>query len=366
MRSIIAILVLAPILGSRAADAQTAAPAIAPLPPPLEAVELEAEAGRLVVGIAEMPPYAIALDDGAWSGIAVDLWRMTAEELDLDYEFAPAESTGLHAGVVDGRFDIAFPVVAASAVERSADLTIPFDAAPIGVAEMRSSGLLDVVRNLLGLQFLIIVATLSALLLAVGAVVWLIERRRNADQFSPGVVRGLGDGFWWAGVTLTTIGYGDKAPVTPAGRAVAMLWMLVGLVVSSALTASLVTLAGVDDGSRRVVLPDDLRGDRVGVVSDGIVAGLLDDAEIAYETVETIQTGLAAVRAGRLDAFVGPAPTLSTAVTGALTVEETRLQPLLVTMAASEGSDLVERLDHAFLARMASPGWLDLRQRYAD
>jgi voltage-gated potassium channel len=35
-------------------------------------------------------------------------------------------------------------------------------------------------------------------------------------------------GIYWAVVTLTTVGYGDLAPVTPQGRALATLLMLVG------------------------------------------------------------------------------------------------------------------------------------------
>ncbi|GGK48235.1 ion channel [Salinarimonas ramus] len=334
------------------------------MPIPVAPAPVSPERETLVVGIAEMPPYAIAMEDGAWSGAAVDLWRMTAEELGLDYELVAAQGRALAQGVADGSFDLALPLVASAEAERAVDLTVAIEAAPVGVARMRTNGILEVVRNLLGVQFLIIVATLSVLLLVVGAIIWVIERRRNETQFSPGIVRGLGDGFWWAGVTLTTIGYGDKAPVTLAGRAVAMIWMLVGLVVSAALTASLVTLAGVGDGTQRIVLPEDLRGERVGVVPGSAVAGLLDDAGIAHEPVDTVEAGLEAVRSGRLDAFAGPAPTLSAAVSGRLVVEETRIRPLHVTVAAPEGSSLVETLDRAFLDRLAGPGWLELRRRY--
>jgi len=42
-------------------------------------------------------------------------------------------------------------------------------------------------------------------------------------------VHSLFDSFWWAMVTVTTIGYGDIYPVTTAGRIVAMILMLVGI-----------------------------------------------------------------------------------------------------------------------------------------
>ncbi|WP_349371841.1 ion channel [Salinarimonas sp.] len=320
----------------------------------------------LVVGVAEMPPYAIRLEDGAWSGLAVDLWRITAEELGLSYRLVDAQGRGLADGLAQGRFDLALPALADAEAERAVDFTVAIEPAAIGVARPRSNGVLEVARNLFGFQFLAVVASLSVLLLAVGAVVWAIERRRNPEQFSPGLVRGLGDGFWWAGVTLTTIGYGDKAPVTLLGRGVAMLWMLVGLVVSAALTASLVTLAGVGDGTRRLVLTDDLGGAVVGARPGSVVAGVLDDAGIAVEPFATVEAGLEGVRAGWIDAFAGPAPTLRAAVTGTLVVAETRARPLRIAVGLPEGSPLVETLDRAFLDRLASPGWAALRRRYGE
>jgi voltage-gated potassium channel len=38
-----------------------------------------------------------------------------------------------------------------------------------------------------------------------------------------------GDGLWWAIVTMTTVGYGDEYPVTPAGRVVGVFVMLIGV-----------------------------------------------------------------------------------------------------------------------------------------
>lgn len=47
-----------------------------------------------------------------------------------------------------------------------------------------------------------------------------------------------GDALWWAIVTVTTVGYGDYAPVTPAGRSIAVVLMLVGIGLIGAITAN--------------------------------------------------------------------------------------------------------------------------------
>ena len=46
--------------------------------------------------------------------------------------------------------------------------------------------------------------------------------------------------FWWAIVTMTTVGYGDKTPITPLGKGVAAVTMFIG-VLSLAMPVSVVT-----------------------------------------------------------------------------------------------------------------------------
>ena len=51
----------------------------------------------------------------------------------------------------------------------------------------------------------------------------------------------LGDAIWWSIVTVTTVGYGDISPVTPMGRIVASILMLMGIGFISSLTSTLST-----------------------------------------------------------------------------------------------------------------------------
>ncbi len=57
----------------------------------------------------------------------------------------------------------------------------------------------------------------------------------------------LGSALWFAAVTMTTVGYGDKTPQTPLGRFLAFLWMFFGILLVSAFTgafASSLTVSG--------------------------------------------------------------------------------------------------------------------------
>lgn len=51
-------------------------------------------------------------------------------------------------------------------------------------------------------------------------------------------IHDFGDALWWAVVTVTTVGYGDKYPVTAGGRGVALVLMLVGIGLIGVLTAT--------------------------------------------------------------------------------------------------------------------------------
>ena len=52
------------------------------------------------------------------------------------------------------------------------------------------------------------------------------EHEKNPEQFGH-----LGDALWWSVVTFTTIGYGDKAPVTLLGQGIGSLFALLGTLV---------------------------------------------------------------------------------------------------------------------------------------
>ena len=52
-------------------------------------------------------------------------------------------------------------------------------------------------------------------------------------------VHSLFDSFWWAMVTVSTVGYGDIYPVTTGGRLTAMLLMLIGVGVLGSYVAAI-------------------------------------------------------------------------------------------------------------------------------
>lgn len=68
------------------------------------------------------------------------------------------------------------------------------------------------------------------------AALSIYEAERYADGSN---IQSFGDAVWWSIASVTTVGYGDKFPVTADGRVIATFLMVIGIGLFSALTALL-------------------------------------------------------------------------------------------------------------------------------
>ena len=76
-----------------------------------------------------------------------------------------------------------------------------------------------------------------------------------AERGEPGAtIQTVGDGFWWAITTLTTVGYGDIYPITTEGRFIAVGLMVSGIcvlgVISATVAAWFVKMTQDDSGQK--------------------------------------------------------------------------------------------------------------------
>jgi voltage-gated potassium channel len=92
---------------------------------------------------------------------------------------------------------------------------------------MKSDRLYTLLKTNLGF---VIPAILTLSIIIIGGIgVYLAEHEHQGAN-----IKKLGDAFWWAVVTITTVGYGDYYPVTSVGRIIAIFVMFsgIGIVVS--------------------------------------------------------------------------------------------------------------------------------------
>ena len=81
-----------------------------------------------------------------------------------------------------------------------------------------------------------------ALLVILVVIVGCASLALAVEEHAGGSIQTFGDALWWAVTTVTTVGYGDTFPVSPAGKGVAAFLMVTGITLFGLLTANLTTL----------------------------------------------------------------------------------------------------------------------------
>jgi voltage-gated potassium channel len=78
------------------------------------------------------------------------------------------------------------------------------------------------------------VALTTIVVVGLGAIgIFAVEHGENKSIVT------IGDAFWWAIVTITTVGYGDVSPVTTEGRLIAVALMILGIGFIGVFTATI-------------------------------------------------------------------------------------------------------------------------------
>jgi len=264
--------------------------------------------------IAAVParPFVMKADDGSWQGLSIELWSSVADGLGLSYEFRETSLQGLLDGVASGEYDAGVGAITITpSREERLDFTHPFYTTGFAIAVPEAeAGMFAMLTRLWSWEFLQAIVLLACLLGIVGLLFWLTERKRNPEQFGGRPWSGIGSGFWFSAVTMTTVGYGDKAPLTLPGRIVALVWMFTAVIIISTFTGMIASsltaerLAGVVRG------PEDLPSVRVGSIAGSASDERLTADRVTFRSFENVSAGFDAIVAGRIDAFVYDAPLL--------------------------------------------------------
>ena len=202
------------------------------------------------------------------------------------------------------------------------------------------------------------------LVVVAGTIVWLIERRRN-PEFHHGIA-GIGEGMWWAVVTMFTVGYGDRVARTPWGRLFSALWILVGIVLVAQFTATITAGLTVDELTAAPTSLDALADDRVVTVRDTAAAALLDQRNIPSVLVGSVDEMVDEVAEGRADAAVYDGPILEHRATldRRLAVVGEPLSLDYYGMAVPTGSDRLECIDRALAEVVEDGTWQRLHDSW--
>jgi polar amino acid transport system substrate-binding protein len=324
-------------------------------------------ANPLRVAVYDLAPYGSVALDGLFSGASVDLWRRVAEEMHWRYQFTlVSRMDAILAGLEQDRFDAAIGAITITA-ERLArvDFSCPAHRSGVAVAFARKTGLLSALSNYgaAASELGTLLAIMLLLLLSIGGLMWALERPGSRpERAGDSAVQTLHDGLYWAAVTMTTVGYGDKTPKTSIGRVLAVLWMIASLALVSLFSSTLVSRMTAEN----IVGPTSgACGSRRSRITQ---APNISTALVSPTKSDDLRQALGELANGRVDAVVNSVGSLEYAISrefsAAVAIPRGVLAPAYMAVALPANSPLKKPLDRALIRITASPEWRALEPTY--
>lgn len=341
--------------------------------PALSQAAAQSEPGKLVIGTMRVPPFVLRGDDGVWNGLSVELWKRIAAELKVPYEFREYDydPEGLLRAVERHEIDAAIAAIPVTAEDEARfDFSHPYFAAGLGIAVRTEAkgGMLATLSSFLTWQMLATVGGLLGLLVSIGALIWFLERRQTPPNFDPRPLQGIGDGVWWAAVTMTTTGYGDKVPVGWRGRILGLLWMFASIFLISLFSASLASSFVVNRLKTGITGPSDLPRARIATVAGSAGEQWTGEQSYTGRSYPFVIQASKALQRGDVNALI-----YEKAILGHMIKEygwrELHMLPHTLAVwdyaiAIPPDSPLKESINRALLKVMKRQDWKDVVQRY--
>jgi polar amino acid transport system substrate-binding protein len=221
-----------------------------------------AQRDTLTVGIYHNPPFVIKTGDNDFEGLSIELWENIARSANLTFRYEQySDYIGILKRLEYKEIDLTInPIDVNDSRVNKFDVTQPYFISSIGVAipYLNRSPFAVFISNIFSMAFFEIIVLLILVIFVFGFILWLVERKHNKFQFRPGLL-GLFDGLWWSAVTMTTVGYGDKAPKSNLGKAIAVIWMFTAVIIISSFTASIASTLTITGLQTDIKNAEDIR-----------------------------------------------------------------------------------------------------------
>jgi ABC-type amino acid transport substrate-binding protein len=269
----------------------------------------------LKVGISPFTPFVIPAES-KHKGFSVDLWKTIAQQLDVEYEFVWNQGVMEKLqNLIDGRTDIAIGgITITEERETKVDFCHPHFHTGLDIMTLSATkeSLFTLISSFFTRTKFLVIAGLFLLIIIAGHVIWFVERRTPKDEkaFHQDYIPGVFEGMYWAVVTASTVGYGDKVPRRWAGRVLTAALIIVALPLFGFFIAELSSDLTLRSMKSSIHGPEDLWGHRVGVVRGTTSSEFMSTRPTNLSNFEKIDDAYQALLNGEIDAVVYDAPNL--------------------------------------------------------
>jgi len=136
------------------------------------------------------------------------------------------------------------------------------------------------------------------------SLIWLFEHKKNPETYHRNYLMGVGAGYYWSWITLSTVGYGDKAPKTMAGQSFTIFFIIVGIVLVNLLTGAISAIITVNSLTTPPSTLLDLGNTNVTAFKGSNSAAISRSVDANVILVASYDEGLQALISGEVSTFV--------------------------------------------------------------
>ncbi|MFO8087009.1 MAG: transporter substrate-binding domain-containing protein [Bacteroidales bacterium] len=324
----------------------------------------------LTVGVKTAPPFLMK-ENGTWTGASIDLWESISEKLGYNYVYKEFNLEDLTTALSNEEIDLTInPLTVTADRSHKFLFTQPFYISYLTVAvpagsEQFIGGFL---KNFFSVSFFKALFGLIMLILIFGLIIWLAEKHKNPSMFKKGWM-GVADGFWWSAVTMTTVGYGDKAPVTPLGRIFGFIWMFTAVIVISGFTASIASSLTVNKINYSIESIHDLRDVSVASIEGSSSSNFLSNQGIEHYTYKSLDEAINEIKNRKYAALVYDDAILQYSIARKNLDKSIDILPLkfnkqYYAFAFPYTSDISFKINTELLHLLENPVWEEILNRY--
>ena len=341
---------------------------------PVSAVNIGTNNNKTIRVVTQVIEPLVVYEDREYSGFSIEVFRAIAEESNLDFTIYSVNSI---AKMLDdlkrGQADVATAALGITSQRESRlEFTHPYYETGLQILIPKQGSFIHTIpATVLSIVFskevLLIFLFFFGVLLISAHIIWFAERRENSE-FPDDYWNGIGTAIWWAAVTVTTVGYGDKTPKGVPGRVFGLIWIFAGYFAFSYFTATVTSTVTLQEIDREINELDDLYGKKVATITNSAAEFYLRENGINAKTFNTIDAAVGNLMQDSTDAVVYDAPVLQHYASKDnyehIEVTGTKFKEQAYGFALPKGSPMRKQLNLGYLRLVESGKYEEIKNRW--